>query len=260
MIRTLFIIAGAALVLCIVTVGGAVAIGGQDLQRHGWAWTFKDDGGETVRFERVRGGGTDDLGPNVTRTLAWTGGETLRLDSAVDVEYVQGEANSVVVTGPKGLADRVRLEDGRLYLGDGDERVVFGWSSGNFSARSERDELKIVVTAPAVKRFEVNGSSDVVIRGYDQPTMALDISGSAEVTASGRTEALDLDISGSGEAALDDLATARAVVDVSGSGDAHIAPTDEAQISISGSGDVGLSTRPARLNSDISGSGDVYQD
>ena len=29
MIRTLFIIAGAALVLCIVTAGGAVAIGGQ---------------------------------------------------------------------------------------------------------------------------------------------------------------------------------------------------------------------------------------
>ena len=34
MIRTLFIIAGAALVLCLVTVGGAVAIGGQDLQPH----------------------------------------------------------------------------------------------------------------------------------------------------------------------------------------------------------------------------------
>ncbi|WP_419756563.1 hypothetical protein [Brevundimonas sp.] len=103
MIRTLFIIAGAALVLCLVTVGGALAIGGHDLQRHGWAWTFKDDDGETVRFERVKGGGTDDLGPFTTRTLAWTGGETLSVDSSVDVEYIQGDANSVVVTGPKAL-------------------------------------------------------------------------------------------------------------------------------------------------------------
>ena len=63
MIRTLFIIAGAALVLCVVTVGGSLALGGHDLQRHGWAWTFKDDNGESVRFERVKGGGTDDLGP-----------------------------------------------------------------------------------------------------------------------------------------------------------------------------------------------------
>lgn len=49
MIRTLFIIAGAALVLCLVTVGGALAIGGHDLQRHGWAWTIKDQDGETDR-------------------------------------------------------------------------------------------------------------------------------------------------------------------------------------------------------------------
>ena len=75
MIRTLFIIAGAALVLCVVTVGGSLALGGHDLQRHGWAWTFKDDNGESVRFDRVKGGGTDDLGPFTTRTLTWAGGD-----------------------------------------------------------------------------------------------------------------------------------------------------------------------------------------
>ena len=65
MIRTLFIIAGAALVLCLVTLGGAAAIGGHDLQRHGWSWTLKDDNGESVRFERIKGGGTEDLGPAI---------------------------------------------------------------------------------------------------------------------------------------------------------------------------------------------------
>lgn len=260
MIRTLFIIAGAALVLCLVTVGGAVAIGGHDLQRHGWAWTFKDDDGETVRFERVKGGGTDDLGPLTTRTIPWTGGESLTVDSSLDVEYVQGDANTVVITGPKGLTDRVRLVDGRFDLGDGDERVVFGWDSGNFTARSERDELKVVVTAPKVNRFTANGSGDLLINAYDQPSLRLDISGSAEVTASGRTDALDLDIAGSGEASLADLVTRDATVDISGSGDARIAPTGDVRVTIAGSGDVALTTRPANLNSTVSGSGDVYQD
>lgn len=260
MIRTLFIIAGAALVLCLVTVGGALAIGGHDLQRHGWAWTFKDDNGESIRFERVKGGGADDLGPLTTRTLIWTGGETLTVDSSIDVQYVQGDANTVVVTGPKGLTDRVRLVDGRLDLGDGDERVVFGWDNGNFSARSERDELKVVVTAPNVRRFVSNGSGDLNITGYDQPSLALDIAGSAEVTASGKTEALDLTINGSGDASLGDLMARDARVDISGSGDARIAATGDVKVAIAGSGDVALTTRPANLNSTVSGSGDVYQD
>lgn len=260
MIRTLFIIAGAALVLCLVTVGGGLAIGGHDLQRHGWAWTFKDDNGESVRFERVKGGGTEDLGPLTTRTIAWTGGESLTIDSSIDVEYVQGDANTVVITGPKGLTDRVRLVDGRFDLGDGDERVVFGWDKGNFSARSERDELKVVVTAPKVNRFTANGSGDLLINAYDQPSLRLDISGSAEVTASGRTDALDLDIAGSGEASLADLTTRDATVDISGSGDARIAPTGDVRVTIAGSGDVALATRPANLNSTVSGSGDIYQD
>ena len=61
MIRTLFIIAGAALVLCLAALGGALALGGSDLQRHGWAWTIRDEDGETVRFERIKGDGADDL-------------------------------------------------------------------------------------------------------------------------------------------------------------------------------------------------------
>lgn len=260
MIRTLFIIAGAALVLCIAALGGAVAMGGQDLQRHGWAWTIHDDDGETVRIERIKGGGTDDLGPHVTRTLAWTGGRTLRVDSSVDVEYVQGEAATVMVAGPKGLADRVRLENGRLFLAEGDERIVFGWSKDGIDARSERDELRVTVTAPNLDRFEVNGSGDLSIADYDQPSLAIEVSGSAEVRASGRTEALDLDISGSGEANLEDLATGTASVDISGSGDARIAPTGETSVRISGSGDVALTDRPSKLTTDISGSGDVYQD
>jgi len=259
MIRTLFIIAGAALVLCLAALGGAVALGGSDLQRHGWAWTIHDNDGESIRFERVRRGEAD-LGPSVTRTLTWDGGQALRIDTSVDVEYAQGPEARVVVTGPKGLADRVRLENGRLYLADGQERAVVTWGRHGVDGWSESDALRVVVTAPDVTRFDVNGSGDLSIRDYDQPTLAIDIAGSADVTANGRTDALDLDISGSGEADLEALTLTDARVDLSGSGEARIGPSGQATVAIAGSGDVTLTTRPAKLTTDISGSGDVYQD
>jgi hypothetical protein len=257
MIRTLFIIALAGLVLATAALGGAFALGGRDMARNGWAWTFHDENGESVRFERVRGGGTADLGPVVTRTLAWDGGQSLGIEAALNVDYVQGPEAGVVITGPRGLADRVRLENGRLSLGDGDERVVFGWDQNGPTARSERDELQVVVTAPNINAFDLEGSGRLTLRDYDQDTLAIDLSGSGEVEANGRTRALELDISGSGDADLSDLVTTDANVAMTGSGDARVAPTGRADITISGSGDVDVTTRPTTVNQSVSGSGDV---
>ncbi|MDP3404956.1 MAG: DUF2807 domain-containing protein [Brevundimonas sp.] len=257
MIRTLFIIAVAGLVLATASIGGAFALGGRDLARNGWAWTFHDENGENVRFERVRGGGPADLGPVVTRTLAWDGGQSLSIEAALTVEYVQGTEAGVVITGPSGLAERVRLENGRLWLDDGDERVVFGWNRDGLTARSERNELRIVVTAPNINAFDLEGSGDLTLTAYDQDTLTIDISGSGEVEARGRTRALELDISGSGDADLSDLVTTDANVAIAGSGDARVAPTGKADITISGSGDVDVTTRPTTVNQNVSGSGDV---
>lgn len=247
MIRTLLIITGASLVLCIATLSGAAAIGGNDLARHGWEWTFREgDSSETISFER------GDVGPAVTRNLTWTGGDTLTIEIPGDVTYVQGDTPSVVVTGQKSMADRVNLVDGRLtWDRDDDERnhVVFGWRNN--------DRLRVVVTAPSVKRFDLQSSADLSIRDYDQPTFELNISGSGEVDAAGETQTATIDVSGSGDSDLSALDVTDASVDTSGSGDVRVGPTGAARIDISGSGDVDLTRRPANLQQSVSGSGDI---
>lgn len=248
MIRTLLIITGASVVLCAAALGGAVALGGNDLARNGWTWTFRDshDGHEeTVHFRR----GGD--GPRVTRNLAWDGSDTLAVDVSADVTYVQGDEASVVVTGPQDQVEALRLSGGRLTFDDDDNVVVFGWR------RHER--LHVTVTAPSVRRFEVSGSGDLSIRNYDQPSLAVRIEGSGDVNAAGRTEVVDLNISGSGEADLSAVETRDADVRISGSGEASVGPTGEARITIEGSGDVDLTRRPARVSQSISGSGDIHQ-
>lgn len=256
MIRTLAIITGAGLVLSIACFAGAAALGGADLQRNGWTWTLEsDEHGDGGHFVR----GAPDAGPDTTRTVAWTGGESLEIEVPVDVTYIQGPAATVVITGPKSIADWVRVEGGRITMDDpeGRERVTFSMHNGSLRAWSDTDRVKITITAPAVKRFDLEGSSDLLIEGYDQDAMSVDISGSGEVTARGRTRALTLDISGSGEADLADLQTTDAAVDIAGSGEARVAPTGAATVTISGSGDVDLTTRPTSLRTSISGSGDV---
>lgn len=257
MIRTLFIITGASLVLAAVCLGGAAALGGRDLARHGWTWTIKDSDGESIRFERVE---KADRGPHVTRTLTWNGGEVLGIDLAAEVRFVQGASPSVIVRGPREVVERVTLENGRLDLADGREQVTVNWDRHGIEAWSDSEDLQIVVTAPNVNRFDVRGSGRLAIENYDQPTLAVDLSGSGQITGRGRARTVEVDIAGSGEVDLDEVQTTDATVEISGSGEATIAPTGQARIDISGSGDVTLATKPANVISKISGSGDVHQD
>lgn len=257
MIRTLLIIAAAGLVLATASLAGAFALGGREMAANGWEWTFNDPDGDTVSFRREDG--TRDV--DTTRTLEWTGGQTLTVDLSADVEYVQGDTPGVTVTGPAQLVEKVRLVDGRLTWADTDgpnhETVVFGRNQHGRGIWVHSEEVKIVVTAPAINTFNVEGSASVLLRDYDQDTLSVDISGSGEVSATGRTRALEVDISGSGDADLGSLVTTDANVAIAGSGDAVVAPTSKADISISGSGDTVLTTRPATVNQNISGSGEV---
>lgn len=255
MTRTLLIIFGAATILCIASFAGAAALGGADLSRNGWTWVIDEteDGGRIRRSTSAE----VDLGPETTRTVAWTGGQTLSLDLPADVTFIQGDTANVVIAGPQSAVDRVQVDGGRIRLRDGSDRAVVRWDRNGIEGWSDTERLRIVVTAPSVTRFDIEGSSDLTIQDYDQDVFTLDVSGSGDVTATGRTTTVDLDIAGSGDVDLSDLTTTDARADISGSGDATLAPTGEAAISISGSGDVDLTTRPARLTQDITGSGDV---
>jgi len=253
MIRTLLIIAGAALVLAIASLTGAAGLAARDLDRNGGSWIIHD-GDDLIRIENIPG----ERAPTMTRTMDWTGGDRLSVDLPADVTYVQGPEAGVVITGSRAIIDRVQIKDGRI-MADGPDEITFRWRAGGFTAWNDRDNLKVVVTAPSVTRFDLAGSQSLTIRDYDQPTLSIDISGSGDVSATGKTTTLDLDIDGSGEADLSDLVTTDAIVGISGSGEARVAPTGLARLSIAGSGDITLTTRPAKLESNVSGSGDIHE-
>lgn len=258
MIRNLLIVAGAALVLSLITLGGAAAIGGRDMAANGWSWTFRNDEGDNLRVVRA----DDARAQDITRTLAWEGGDALILDLNADVEYVQGDTPGIRIEGPADRVNQVRIENGRLFRDGQDEegeRLVYGRNRDGRGFWINDGHLRIVVTAPAVNRFEIPSSADLTLTGYDQPSLTLSLTGSGDVSGSGATKALALTIAGSGDADLSDLLAEDADITISGSGDARIAAAGAAKVNLSGSGDLDFATRPTSLSQTVTGSGEVSQ-
>ena len=93
MIRVLVMIAVAGFLVSVVTLSTAVAIGGPELITDGvwnrWAdfgWNWDDaDWSDHGRHRRPR-----RRGPQTTRDLAWTGGDTLDVDVPADVTLHPG--------------------------------------------------------------------------------------------------------------------------------------------------------------------------
>jgi hypothetical protein len=251
MIRTLAIIALAGFVLSAVSFSIAVAIGGPEaLAQSAWRWggrgwdegewTWGLHGGDRRGHRRHA-----DLGPQATRELAWDGSQSLDVDLPADVTYTQGAGPAkLTITGPQNVIQDVEVDDGHIRLNGRPWRM---------------DHLAIALTAPDVKRFGLHGSGRMEITGYNQDSLRIQLSGSSDVVARGRTRDVELDISGSGEADLSQLAADAADVEISGSGEAVIAPKTSARLEVSGSGDITLMTRPERIATDISGSGRIHQ-
>jgi hypothetical protein len=250
MIRVLVMIAVTGFLMSVVTLSTAVAIGGPDVisevARNGWGghwsghnrWSW-DDGDSDYGHGR-------DRGPQGTRELAWTGGETLEVDVPAEITYTQAPgAGKLTVTGPQREIEDLVLESGHLSFTHGRHR--------------RHGDLTIVMTAPAVSRFNLNGSGRLAIQDYRQDKLSIDVSGDTEISAKGEAKGLSLSMSGSGQTDFSDLKLGDADVDIDGSGQATLAPTGVANINISGSGDVTLLTRPSKLETNVSGSGSIHQ-
>jgi hypothetical protein len=255
MIRNLLVITGVGFLLALVGIGGAFALVGNDIRTHDWTWVVTDDEPGDSGFRLERG----EVRPDVTRTIEWAGGDRLAVDVTGDVTYVQGLEAGIRVTGPKDIVDRIRFTDGRLSLINDDrgDRGYIRWTGTGVRAWSESEALKIVVTAPSVKTFEMGDYGRLKIRDFDQPSLDLILQGDGDIRVDGRADKVAVTVHGDGGADLDDLRVAAATIAVEGGGDVRVGPTDRADIDISGRGDVILTRNPAQVNQSITGWGEV---
>lgn len=258
MIRKLFAFSGIALIASLICIAGAAALIRHQVDTTGWTWAMVKDGNHM----RYTNGADAKVEPNATKDLAWTGGDLLAIDFPADVVYTQGPVASVTISGPQSLLDRIKLDNGRLMRLDtvnAKETVRVSWTKDGWDTQSNDQGVKVIVTTPTVKRFELTSNANLRIRGYAQPTLDITLSGSGSLDAIGKTDTLKVNLSGYGNADLAALQARDADVTVSGSGDSTIYATGNVKVDISGRGNVDLAAKPAKLDTNISGSGSVDQ-
>lgn len=261
LIRNTLIVAGASFVLAVGCFAGVAAIAGPDILKNGWTIPFETHD-EGRRHSRHLGLVGNRPSPIVSRRLPWTG-HALIIDLPIDVTYVQGPVARIEVSGPAAVLDRLRVDAGRISLAEGDGDL-YGDSltidRNGVRVHSNADQTRIIVTAPNVRNFKLDGSGDLEIQDFDQPALNLTINGSGDVTAAGKVAVLSLAASGSGEAQLEDLNVKNADLMITGSGNAVVMAKDVVTIALSGSGDVSLQAQPTSLTASTSGSGKVQHD
>jgi hypothetical protein len=248
MTRALTLVAIGGIVTALVCLPLAAA-----LSHHagGWSWSgldhsswFDDDADDNDSdSDKDLPGGNG--GPVEAREFAWSGADTLQLDIAANLHYQPAPQWRLSIRGPRRVLDRISVDGSRIGL-----KRPYHHLAG---------ALEIELSGPALRDITLNGSGKLLLEHLRQDALTVAIHGSGTLRASGGVDTLKLDIMGSGDALLEQLAVRSSRVFIAGSGSADIAPIDDADIFIAGSGDVRLHTHPKHLNSRVAGSGQVIE-
>jgi len=183
-------------------------------------------------------------GQQATRSLAWDGSDTAGVAVPANVHYRRGQGDQVVVKGDSALVPHVVIEDGSVRL--------------DCRARGLRD-MRLDVTLPGrtFQSFSLAGTGNMTLEGIDQPDLQLQLAGTGNIAASGKTSSLELHVAGAGDAKLADLAADRVALHVAGSSNIDVAPKDDLNVHIAGSGTVTLHSEPRSIETHIAGSGRI---
>jgi hypothetical protein len=171
-----------------------------------------------------------------------------RIESNIgaDISVAIGKPQSVTVTFDDNIIEYVTtvVKGGTLIIE----------SNHSFSTESQC-RMKIVV--PQLKGISVGGSGAIEVLGLDAERFALEIDGSADITATGRTAELAIEVNGSGDVDTRDLAAGDVNVEINGSGNVNLMARDYLKASINGSGDITYSGEPAHVVKSVEGSGRI---
>lgn len=236
MIRKLLVVFASGLVLAIFSLGGAWAIGGDELvqrvRTEGWDHDWDEDEGREGRAP-------------YTRPLAFDPARPLTVNLPVSLRFQRGDKTEMTVSGPRRVVERLRWEDGRLSL------------DGSFHSFRT---IKVTITAPRLAALTLHGPSHVDLDGLDQPDFALATHGPSDLRASGKVARLSIEANGPADIDMEDVAAGDARVRVHGVGNVDISASGAVDAELSGVGNVTLHRKPASLTSRTRGVGGIRED
>lgn len=190
----------------------------------------------------VRGSGIP-----ATQTRELAGFTSVELAGSNNVKIHVGGTQSVVVHADDNLLGRVttRVQAGKLVVGN---------TPGSYTSKSP---MSVDVSVPALQALRLTGSGVISVTGIKTASLAVTLSGSGVLRASGRAMRLDVTLAGSGDAQLKQLLARQVHAAISGSGRILVTATKSLSAAVPGSGAIIYSGNPAQVTTNVTGSGAV---
>ena len=189
---------------------------------------------------------TKGSGDLITQTRTTEAFQRIETNLGIDLKVEVGKAQSITITFDDNLIDFVRTEsDGKTLTIDTDESF------------STRNDVQVVITVPQLDLVNSEGSGTIDILNIDSKRFRAIISGSGELTATGKTDQLEIEINGSGDVRTDELTAREVNVVINGSGSAEVNAVETLEGEINGSGDILYIGKPDNVHSSVNGSGTI---
>ena len=190
--------------------------------------------------------GVQGSGVAATQTRALPRFSSLDLAGSNIVTVVVGGQQSVVIHADNNLLRYVttRVAAGNLVIG----------TTGSFTTRSP---MSVEVRVPSLAALKLSGSGIISVTGIKAPRLAVTLSGSGVLRASGTATRLDVTLGGSGQAELGNLVARDVHAVVSGSGLIRVTATWSLNAAVPGTGAIIFSGNPPHVISSVTGTGAV---
>lgn len=174
--------------------------------------------------------------------------DALEVTGSAGIEVRRADHCVIEVHGEDNLIDFLETELVGTTLQVGIKRGV------NFTSHLP---LKVFATAPTVSEVDLSGSGDVRLSGLEQDELRVELRGSGDVVADGRSSTVTLTLQGSGDIDTRRLKAIKATIKLHGSGDVRAFASEEAKVRLHGSGDVTIKGSPKIRDAKVAGSGDI---
>ena len=188
-----------------------------------------------------------------------------------DVELVDGSEGQLTLKGEENLLEYIKTEvkDGKLVI-----KVKKGV---NLKPSNWNSAILITVPVEEIEAVSLSGSGDVVskttlraddfkasISGSGDVSLAIEandlkanVSGSGDMDLEGKAGNFDVSIAGSGDIKAFNLEADYVDAKVSGSADLSVTANKGIKARVAGSGDITYKGNPEKIDTKISGSGDI---
>lgn len=172
----------------------------------------------------------------------------IKVIGSVDIIYNQNSATSVKITGDDNIIHLI-------------ETNVNGDTLNISTKKSYTSQLPISlqITSPDLHAVFLDGSGKFIIDNINSQQLSIDISGSSDITASGKVNNLDIQLSGSGDVNTKALDANDVTINIIGSGDLRVTAHKKLAATILGSGEISYFGNPGIIEKNIIGVGDIVR-